>query len=85
VKELERVTNESNDYLIVSSICLIVSTLIIIVALSWMAALDRYNLKQKINDYENTMIETDYCDDNFEECYRTYQTFKEYYETNKNK
>lgn len=81
---MERVTNESNDYLIVSCICLIVSTLII-VALAWLTALDRYNLKQKINDYENTMIETDYCDDNFEECYRTYQTFKEYYDTNENK
>ena len=59
--------------LIIISICSVITYVLV----------DR--MADKIHEYETTMIETDYCNDDFSECYRTYETFKDYIKNNTNR
>lgn len=70
LKDLQEI-NETNDMLIK---VLVVSLLALV---GYLIATE-IHYKRIIDTYNNTMIETDYCDDNFEECYRTYQRFEDY-------
>lgn len=77
LKELKE-QNETNDALI---------KVLIVVALSLVAYLiaTEIHYKRIVDTYENTMIETDYCNDDFTECHRTYETFKDYIKNNPNR
>lgn len=65
-----------NEILVkISIISLILSTLIFITTLLWMLSICK-NQRTLIHTYENTIIESDYC--NEEDCYTSYQKFIDY-------
>ena len=77
LKELQEI-NRTNEALIKVLVVLAFSLALYLIA-------TEVHYKRIINTYENTMIETDYCNDDFSECHRTYETFKDYYKENANK